>query len=284
MCIYKSGRKTNSNTMVANQTRREILSQIGIATGTSVVGLSAFTDQSAAHQVDSTQHTILEDTIYETNVYTLESPNEGETVFIFGGIHGNERGGIEAAHLATEYMIDRGTLIVIPEANKAAVERNNNHGPNGDLNRQFPIGSTPTTTIARKIWETFVDANPDYLLDLHNATGIYGSDGVGQSIFPTSDVISAAESTITTMNTTHLPETDSLSNHAFRIGPTISEQYPLLIHKAAADQNVSGWLVEVTRTALDIEEMTFLHDMITRELLAQLGIVVVSEPVYSNPF
>lgn len=272
-----------TDSMSMNQRRREFLKRIGRTAGASIFGLSVLTGSSGAQQVDRDQHTICRGTTYETEVYTIESPNEGNTVFLFGGVHGNERGGIEAAHLATEYTIDCGTLFIIPEANKPAVRRDNNHGPEGDLNRQFPIGSEPTTTVARGIWEEILDADPDHLIDLHNATGIYGIDGIGQSIFPTTDAITTAASTVEYMNTTHLPETGLLRNHDFHVGSAISEQHPLLIHKAAADQNISGWLVEVTRTDLDIAEMAFLHDMITRDLLGQIDIDVISEPVYSNP-
>ncbi len=67
------------------------------------------------------------------------------------------------------------------------------------------------------------------------------------------------------------------------VGPAISEQHPLLIHKAAADLDIDGWLTEVTRTALTVDNMAFLQDMITRELLNQSGVGVVSEPAFSNP-
>lgn len=269
--------------MSTNPGRREFLKRIGITAGASVFGLSVPTSSSVAQQIDRNQYTICRGTMYETEVYTIESPNEGDTVFLFGGIHGNERGGIEAAHLATGYTIDCGTLFIIPEANKPAVRRDNNHGPEGDLNRQFPIGSEPTTTVARGIWEEISDADPDHLIDMHNATGIYGIDGIGQSIFPTTDAVTTAANTVEYMNTTHLPETGLLRDHDFQVGPAISEQHPLLIHKAAADQNISGWLVEVTRTDLDIAEMAFLHDMVTRKLLDQIDIDVISEPIYSNP-
>lgn len=269
--------------MRTNHGRRAFLKGIGTTAGASLFGLSVLPGSSVAQQVERDQYTICRGTIYETEVYTIESPTEGNTVFLFGGIHGNERGGIEAAHLATEYTIDCGTLFIIPEANKPAVRRDNNHGPEGDLNRQFPIGSEPTTMIARGIWDEISDADPDHLIDMHNATGIYGIDGIGQSIFPTTDAITTAARTVEYMNTTHLPETGLLRNHDFHVGSAISEQHPLLIHKAAADQHTSGWLVEVTRTDLEIDEMAFLHDMITRDLLSQIDIDVISEPIYSNP-
>lgn len=269
----------------SGHSRREVLGRIGIAAGASVFGIPAMSGNVAADhadRVDRGRRTILEGTDYETEVYTIESPNEGRTVFVSGGIHGNERGGIEAAHLATEYTINRGTLVVVPEANEVAVERDHNHGPNGDLNRQFPIGSEPTTTAARGIWEAFVDADPDLLIDMHNATGIYGIDGIGQSIFPTVGRLDEAERAVAAVNDTYIADAGAALDYEFHVGPTISERYPLLIHKAAADLNVGGWLTEVTRSGLTVSERTFLHDVMTRELLEQVGIGVTSEPAISN--
>lgn len=133
-----------------------------------------------SYEVDREQHTILDGTQYETTVHTITSPNEGPTVMIFGGVHGNELGGIEAAHLATNYTIDRGTVAVSPETNKAAVEMEGNHGPDGDLNRQFPVGDEPTTEVARGVWNEIRRVDPDFMLDMHNATTLMSRGSVGR--------------------------------------------------------------------------------------------------------
>ncbi|WP_336346101.1 M14 family metallopeptidase [Halalkalicoccus ordinarius] len=195
-------------------TRRSVLTQIGLTTGIGVIGLPALSRSGAAHQVTRDHHTILENTLYETDVSTIAAPTEGPTVVVLAAFMGTN---VVALRLLISLLSIRssGTLVVIPETNKPAVKRDNNHGSNGDLNRQFPIGSEPMTMAARGIWDEVVDVDPDYLIDMHNATGIYGSDGIGQSIFPTANVVSAAESTVDYMNTTHLPDTDSLSAHDF---------------------------------------------------------------------
>lgn len=244
-------------------------------------------DQGTAvqHEVDREQHTILGGTQYETTIHTISSPNDGPTAMIFGGVHGNERGGIEAAHLATEYTIDRGTLVVSPETNKAAVEMEGNHGPEGDLNRQFPIGGEPTTEVAQGIWDEIVRVDPDYLIDAHNATTLMSRGSVGQGVFPTSEVVEEAEEAVAAVNEEYLNEriNDDLPEHAFQVGMVVPEDRPRMNNKAAADQNIEGWSTEVTRIDLTLDERTFLQDMLTRELLYQVGIDVVSDPGITNP-
>lgn len=234
--------------------------------------------------VERRRETILPATNYETEIHTIEAPNPSPTAFVIGGIHGNERGGVEAAHLLKEYAIDRGTLVVIPEANRIAVERGTNHGPRGDLNRQFPMGAEPTTPLARAIWNEIRRADPDYLLDMHTATGIYGRGGIAQAIFPTDGTIVQAANTVEYVNEEYLSRRPDLPDHEFQVGITIPEDRPVLTHKASADRDIEGWLVEVTRTGLDLREITFLHDVIARDLLDQVGIGITSEPALSNPF
>lgn len=263
-----------------------------LTTKMTAVSLDAGHDQdTAAHDtagsqhVDREQHTILDGTQYETTVHTITAPTDGPTVMMVGGIHGNERGGIEAAHLATNYTIDRGTLVVMPETNNAAVDMEGNHGPDGDLNRHFPVDGEPTTDAARGIWDEILRVDPTFILAMHNTTTLISRGSVGQGIFPTSGAVAPAENAATTVNETYLEDriSDDLPEHAFRVGTVVTEDRPRLIHKAAANQNVEGWVTEVTRIDLTVEERTFLQDMLTRELLRQTGIDIVSDPEMRNP-
>ncbi|MFC7008724.1 succinylglutamate desuccinylase/aspartoacylase family protein [Halalkalicoccus salilacus] len=282
--------------MVARPSRRGFLRTVGVAAGTSALGSAVLSgdpesspdDREVRRERDETldrdRHTLLTATNYETEVYTIEAPDPSTTVFVIGGMHGNERAGVEAAHLVAEYRIDRGRLVVIPEANKIAVERGNNHGPRGDLNRQFPMGSEPTTPIARAIWNEVLRVDPDYLLDMHTATGIYGIDGIGQAILPTDETIVHAANTVEYVNENYISDRRDLPHHELRLGMTIPEDRAALIHKASADRDMEGWLTEITRTGLDLHEQTFLHDVVTRTLLRQIDVEVTSEKALSNPF
>lgn len=282
--------------MVGRPSRRGFLRTIGVAAGASALGSTVLSGGHASspekekvrrepdETLDRHRHTILAATNYETEVYTIEAPDPSPTVFVTGGIHGNERAGVEAAHLVTEYAIDRGTLVVIPESNRVAVERGNNHGPRGDLNRQFPIGAGPRTPIARAIWNEVLRVDPDYLLDLHTATGIYGIDGIGQAVLPTDETIVHAANAVRYVNENYISHRRDLPNHELQLGITIPEDRAALIHKASADLDMEGWLVEITRTGLDLREQVFLHDAVTRALFRQIGVGVTAEPALSNPF
>lgn len=267
------------------RSRRDFLKTTGKIAAVGTIGISLQTGYAASYEVDRSEHTILEGTQYETTVHSIDSPNEGRTMMILGGVHGNELGGIGAAHYATNYEINRGSLVVIPETNKAAVEMEGNHGPEGDLNRQFPIDEEPTTEVARGVWEEILSVDPEFILDMHNASTLKSRGSVGQGIFPTSGVVEHAENAAEYVNAEYLDErieTD-LPEHPFQVGNTVTKDRPRLIHKAAADQNIAGWTTEVTRIDLSLDEREFLQDMLTRELLRQVGIDVGSEPELANP-
>ena len=61
----------------------------------------------------------------------------GPTLFVIGGIHGNEPGSYFAASiLAQYYTITKGNLWVIPNLNHKSIMMNS-RGINGDMNRKF---------------------------------------------------------------------------------------------------------------------------------------------------
>lgn len=228
-------------------------------------------------------HAIMADTRYETTVHVLDS-GDGPTGMVLGGVHGNEVGGIEAARLATEYELSAGRLVVIPETNAPAVENEGREGPNGDLNRQFPVGEEPTTELARAVWEEIESYDPACLIDMHTSRGILGVDegAVGQAIFPSpaegasEDGQQAAEY----MNEEVLDEfLESNPEYAFRSGPVEgveieqSDEVDLMaVTKAGADLGTKGWITEVTYKGFDVDQQTFIHDRLTTWLLAENGV------------
>src|SRR5690606_29920129 len=104
-----------------------------------------------------------------TEVYIIRSSEPGPTVMLVGGVHGSERSGwMVAGEVAREWDIDRGTLVVIPEANKDAVRRLSRTGRDGrDLNRAFPRGRAidrPTDwLLAQRIWDVVLEFQPEAL-------------------------------------------------------------------------------------------------------------------------
>lgn len=232
-------------------------------------------------------YAIMADTRYETTVHVLDS-GAGPTGMVFGGVHGNETGGIEAARLATDYELSAGRLVVIPEANKPAVENEGREGPNGDLNRQFPVGGEPTTELARAIWAEIESYDPDGLIDMHTSRGILGVDegAVGQAIFPSpaegasEDGRRAAEYANEDVIGEFL---DSNPEYAFRSGAVEGEGVEqsdevdqMAVMKAGEDLGTEGWITEVTYKGFDLDQQVYIHDRLTTWLLAENGIEVES--------
>lgn len=116
---------------------------------------------------------------------SADSGTDGRTAFIVGGIHGDERAGIIAAHDIADWSPDHGRLVVLPEANPAAVKQHRRNNAFGNLNRKFTVGSEPTSALAQSIWGAVTTTEPDVLISLHESKGILNGEpsGVGQTVF-----------------------------------------------------------------------------------------------------
>lgn len=244
-------------------------------------------DAEESREAGSETHAIMADTRYETTVHVLDS-GDGPTGMALGGVHGNEVGGIEAARIATEYEPSAGRLVVIPETNAPAVENEGREGPNGDLNRQFPVGEEPTTELARAVWDEIESYDPSCLIDMHTSRGILGVDEgtVGQAIFPSpaKGASEDGEHAAEYMNEEVLDEfLESNPEYAFRSGPIEGEGVDqtdevdlMAVTKAGADLGTRGWITEVTYKGFDVDQQAFIHDRLTTWLLAENGIEVES--------
>ncbi|ADJ14546.1 succinylglutamate desuccinylase/aspartoacylase family protein [Halalkalicoccus jeotgali] len=277
----------------ARPSRRTVLATVG---GTAAAALSGCiggrddtppTDDGEPTETERETSLMMEGTDYETTVHVLTA-GEGPTGMVLGGVHGNEVGGVEAAHVATEYELSGGRLIVIPETNAPAVEKEGRTGPDGDLNRQFPIGEEPTTEIARGLWAEIEAYEPDCLIDMHTSRGILGVDegAVGQTIFPSPAEGTSvdAEATAQYVNEEVIAEfLEENPEYAFRAARVEEENidqndesHLMAVMKAGADLGIEGWITEVTYRGFDRDQQAFLHDRIATRLLAENGLDVVS--------
>ena len=100
---------------------------------------------------------------------------------IIAGVHGDELAGIEAAKRFMEDIeLERGTVIIIPKANKKAVE----HGVRAmsadkDLNRHYPgdiSSNEEIKVLAGEIFKIMRNNKIDFLLDLHESADYYHRD------------------------------------------------------------------------------------------------------------
>lgn len=245
------------------------------ATGVALVGLGvrgAVSDPSGGNSfADARTGLLLEGTRYETPVYIREGSESGPTAVVVGGLHGDEVAGYRAAERIADWTFDAGTVIVLPRANRVAIERGTRHGNGGDLNRQFPPDGEPTTKLARAIWDLVSRHDPDVVLDLHESQGIYRvhADLVGQVLFPTvaGDAPAHANEVVTLLNREVVPW--YMPFHDYRRGNDLHGTAPLLVHKVVADLGRPGYIVETTDYLLDVETRSRWEARAAGELLAR---------------
>lgn len=233
-------------------------------------------DRPAETGTTRSSYTILSGTRNATEVYVIESGEPGPTALVVGGMHGDEHSGHLAARDVADWKIDAGTLVVIPAANRPALDRDSRKAFGSDVNDQFPVGAEPNTTLARAIWGVVERHDPDVVLDLHSSSGIYGvHDGrVGQAVFPTvtGSAVADADAVVEHMNREHVPA--SKPNHTFQRGNALTGVGHSLIRKVAGDRNATtGLIVEVTEYETTLDTRVRWTKAIVEEVLKRHGIV-----------
>jgi len=166
------------------------------------------TSNQANQKLQREKVVIAEGTKYATDLYIIKSGKPGPVVMVVGGVHGNETAGYSAADKIKDLEIDKGTLLVLPQANKRAVERDVRYiSSEGDLNRDFPKTSseTPDTTLARAIYNVLKEYDVDWLADLHEGYDYYkneSTDSVGQTLiyYPANSTCSTVSKIVDSLN------------------------------------------------------------------------------------
>ncbi|NLG32918.1 MAG: hypothetical protein GX550_05305 [Syntrophomonadaceae bacterium] len=157
-------------------------------------------------QQTTSNSTIAKETDYETDLFIIKGNDPGPVILIVGGVHGNEVAGVRAAKRIKDLHIKRGTLLVLPEANKNAVKMDRRYVPGKwDLNRTFPTSSNdkPSNPLSRAIYSLLSDYSVDWVLDLHEGINYNQvSDSVGQSViyYARNNTESYAKSIVNTLN------------------------------------------------------------------------------------
>lgn len=109
------------------------------------------------------------------DTYKLKGTQDGPTLLIFAGVHGNEPGGYFAASiLAQHYAIKSGNLWIVPNANKESILKYR-RGINGDLNRKFSVikKDDKDYNIIQEIKTLIKDEQVDLILNLHDGHGFF---------------------------------------------------------------------------------------------------------------
>lgn len=119
--------------------------------------------------------TLAAGTAQETSMYVVSSSNPGPTVMLVGGVHGNEPASAESAKKFTQFPIPRGTLLVIPEADKMALDAGVASVNGYNLDRQFPSTSTESANgpLARDIWSAVRSYGVTHLVSMQENLNFY---------------------------------------------------------------------------------------------------------------
>lgn len=134
---------------------------------------------------------ICEGTEVENEVTVLTAKEEGPTVFIVAGQHGDEIAGYMAINELKDMELKRGKLLILSPANKLGAEaepKRRHVKDNQDLNRSFPgkVDGTAAEQLAAAIYAEIEKEKPKIVLDHHEARVIKeGRDFLGSSFIYT---------------------------------------------------------------------------------------------------
>ena len=105
----------------------------------------------------------------------VKGPGNGPTLFVVGGIQGDEPGAFSAASLlVTHYQITKGRLVVVPNLNFSSIVQRD-RGPNGDMNRKFAAlaKTDPEYETVTRIKSLLLSPHVDAILNMHDGSGFY---------------------------------------------------------------------------------------------------------------
>ncbi|WP_442906995.1 M99 family carboxypeptidase catalytic domain-containing protein [Helicobacter sp. MIT 11-5569] len=109
------------------------------------------------------------------DLYTLKGKEDGATLLVIGGIHGDEPGGYFApALLADYYTIKKGNVLVVPNLNPDSIMAFR-RGIYRDMNRKFAriAKNDPDFNNVERIKKIIKDPEVDFIINLHDGHGFY---------------------------------------------------------------------------------------------------------------
>ena len=119
-------------------------------------------------------------------VTLLEGAADGPTIYIVGGVHGDELAGWYAGTLLKQADLKAGRVYLAAPANPWGAEHDRRDTADGrDLNRNFPgdAAGNPAQQRAAALWGDITEKAPALVLDLHEARQWNdGRDELGNSL------------------------------------------------------------------------------------------------------
>lgn len=220
------------------------------------------------------------DTQWETPWFRIESGEPGPVFVLIGGVHGNEPAGAIAAEQIRDWPIRKGTLVVVPEANRLALAAKERRLPGliedaGDLNRHFPrTGEAEETMspLAAALWEFVKAQEPDWVVDLHEGFAVrrQNAESVGSSLLCDPD-----ETTRPLFAKAHAAVNASIpdaANHFVLMAKNRTANGSLV--RASMDRlGATGAILETTYKGFPLGLRVRQHRLMVAELLGGLGMI-----------
>lgn len=211
-------------------------------------------------------------------IIVLRGALPGPTVLVVGGIHGNEPAPPHAVRQLAALPIQRGRLVLVPEANVAALAKRSRHTPGTafvDLNRNFPIRGRPAPRgrLASALWDLAVRERPELVVDVHEGFDFYRRNpkSVGNSVvYVPHPVVGArtarlARQLVRTMNAA----IDEPSKHFSLLAPGPEGSYA---RSVTEELGIASLVLETTRVGQPLELRVAQHRKMLDEILAEMGI------------
>jgi hypothetical protein len=220
-----------------------------------------------------------------TPYYVQDSGAPGPTVFVVGGVHGNEPAGAKAAAIIRHWLIVRGRLIVLPSANILGLKAETRHIPDAedalsDLNRDFPkVGceNQAIGVLAKDIWRFVEEQKPDWLIDLHESENFRllnpGSTGNAILMVNTPETCKASAVLLEAVNAT-------ISEEGKKYGVPRPPKDGSLARAAAEHLHINALLFETTRKDQPMELRVHQHLILVHRLLVHLQMM---DPAFQLP-
>ena len=221
---------------------------------------------------------LAEGTPWATPYYVQDTAQPGPTVFIVGGMHGNEPAGAYAAEQISHWPIVRGKVVVVPRANVKALEANKRLTPEIDaklanLNRNFAKASQAGPArgdLATALWELVERQEPLWLLDLHEGYDYNQTNpkSVGSTLIvqPSPDANEAALLMLEAVNATI---SDEEKRFTIR-GPPIDTS---LARAAGEHRDIRSMILETTSKDQPLSRRARQHRLMVHRLLAHLNML-----------
>lgn len=214
---------------------------------------------------------------------------------MLGGVHGNEPGGWGAADPMVEWQPVAGSLIVLPRANRLAIDAFDRTLPElGDLNRLYPgnpESDLPMERMAHAILELCREFETTLLFDMHESWAFYaeypgtGTGALGQTVTVGvggaldqawgQALIDAVNPTISSREEMLLRDGNRFSRNDATVvpGATVTNRGRSSLSAGGHVSGLTPVLVEMGQENQPLERRIELHHLVARAALESLGIL-----------